>query len=98
MAKTSVARCVTVRQIRARLKLTQRTFAELLGVSVPAVQRWEAGTETPTSTAGVILRHAMHRAAMRRGGPSRDAVEAIHELLEAGKPVAALAAYLVEIT
>lgn len=36
-----------VRRIRKRLHLTQQQFAELLRVSLPSVQNWEAGRNFP---------------------------------------------------
>jgi transcriptional regulator with XRE-family HTH domain len=38
-----------VREARIRLDLTQAALARQLGVSLPTVRRWEAGTATPTS-------------------------------------------------
>lgn len=90
-------RDASVRRVRARLDLTQRQFAELLGVSVPAVQRWEAGREIPTSTAGRILTLAQARLRNHRGGTSPVVAAAIRELLNDGKPLAALVAFLSEL-
>lgn len=45
-----------VRRLRQKLKLTQRQFAERLGVSVPSVYRWENGVTQPSSMAVRALR------------------------------------------
>lgn len=39
---------VTVRSERARMKMSLRDFATLVGVSVSSVKRWEAGTSEPS--------------------------------------------------
>lgn len=40
-----------IKAIRTQYDMTQRTFAELLGVSPKAVEAWELGTRKPTGTA-----------------------------------------------
>ena len=44
-----------VKEIRARQNMTQRIFAEALGVSVKTVEAWEAGKNTPSGCASRIL-------------------------------------------
>lgn len=48
---------VTIEEIREQQKLTQREFANLLGVTEKSVQRWENGTRQPSKR---------HRAAIAR--------------------------------
>lgn len=43
---------------RARLKLSQNQFAELLGISVKTLHNWEQGRRKPTGAARVLLRVA----------------------------------------
>ena len=45
---TEIARNATLRESRAAVGVTQRQVAEALGVSIPAVCRWEDGTASPT--------------------------------------------------
>lgn len=40
-----------VHTFRERLNVTQRRAADLLGVSVPTIKRWEQGRIVPTLTA-----------------------------------------------
>lgn len=46
---------VNVSEIRASLSMTQRAFAELLGVSCRTVEAWESGRNTPTPTAKKLM-------------------------------------------
>ena len=46
---------VNVAEIRLALSMTQRAFAELLGVSRRTVEAWEAGKSTPTPTAKKLM-------------------------------------------
>ena len=46
---------VNVAEIRATLDMTQRAFAELLGVSCRTVEAWESGKSTPTPTAKKLM-------------------------------------------
>jgi putative transcriptional regulator len=45
-------------EIRRRLKLSQHTFAGLMGVSVRTVQEWEQGRREPSGPATALLRIA----------------------------------------
>ncbi|MHB8522453.1 MAG: helix-turn-helix domain-containing protein [Limisphaerales bacterium] len=45
---------------RARLKLSQGAFAELLGISVKALHNWEQGRRKPAGAARVLLRVAAY--------------------------------------
>jgi putative transcriptional regulator len=45
-------------EIRRRLKLTQHTFAGMLGVSVRTIQDWEQGRREPGGPASALLRIA----------------------------------------
>jgi len=40
-----------IREIRHKTNLTQKYFADLLGVTSKSVEAWEAGTRKPTGTA-----------------------------------------------
>jgi putative transcriptional regulator len=42
--------------IRAKLKLSQSTFAAMMGVSVRTVQDWEQGRRKPSGPAAALLR------------------------------------------
>ena len=44
-----------VKEIRTRHNMTQRIFAEALGVSVKTVEAWEADKNTPSGCASRIL-------------------------------------------
>ena len=44
-----------VKEIRLRQQMTQRLFAEALGVSVKTVEAWEAGKNTPSGCASRML-------------------------------------------
>lgn len=46
---------VSVVEIRTSLEMTQKSFAELLGVSCRTVEAWESGKSTPTPTAKKLL-------------------------------------------
>jgi DNA-binding transcriptional regulator YiaG len=45
-----------VRQVRKRLRLTQREFAGRVGVNPNTVARWERGELTVGSTAAILIR------------------------------------------
>ena len=53
-------RPIDVQKIRARLKCSQRDFADLIGVSVATLQNWEQGRRTPHGPAQALLRVAAH--------------------------------------
>ena len=44
-----------VKKIRIQHSMTQRLFAEALGVSVKTVEAWETGTNTPSGIASRLL-------------------------------------------
>ena len=44
-----------IKEIRTRQNMTQRLFAEALGVSVKTVEAWEAGTNSPSGAASRML-------------------------------------------
>ena len=46
---------VNVSEIRAALSMTQKAFAEVLGVSCRTVEAWESGKSTPTPTAKKLM-------------------------------------------
>lgn len=46
---------IDVREVRAKLALTQKAFAEAFGVSLAAVRNWEQGRRAPTGPARALL-------------------------------------------
>ena len=46
---------VDAARIRASLNMTQKAFAEVLGVSCRTVEAWESGKSTPTPTAKKLM-------------------------------------------
>ena len=46
---------VEIKEIRTSQNMTQRLFAEALGVSVKTVEAWETGTNKPSGTANRML-------------------------------------------
>ena len=44
-----------IKQLRQTLKMTQSTFAALMGVSVKTIEAWESGTNVPLGTARRML-------------------------------------------
>jgi putative transcriptional regulator len=47
--------------LRARYRLSQSEFAELLNISVRTIQQWEQGARTPTGSALTLLRIVAER-------------------------------------
>jgi DNA-binding transcriptional regulator YiaG len=56
-----------VKATRRLLGLTQREFAERVGVRPNTVHRWEAGSLTVGSTAAILIRLLAQQARERRG-------------------------------
>jgi putative transcriptional regulator len=54
----SVKEPAPVKEIRAKLKLSQSAFAGLMGVSLRTVQDWEQGRRKPSGPAATLLRIA----------------------------------------
>ncbi len=46
---------IDVARVRAKLKLSQRQFAERFGLDITAVQAWEQGRRQPDRSARVLL-------------------------------------------
>lgn len=46
---------VNAAEVRASLHMTQKAFAEVLGVSRRTVEAWESGKSTPTPTAKKLM-------------------------------------------
>jgi len=44
-----------IKEIRTRHHMTQRLFAEALGISVKTVEAWETGTNSPSGVASRML-------------------------------------------
>ncbi len=53
--KGKAAAETNVREIHSALKMTQRAFAEVLGVSRRTVEAWESGKSTPAPAAKKLL-------------------------------------------
>jgi putative transcriptional regulator len=54
-------RAESLQVVRARLRLSQREFSRLLGVSIDTLQNWEQGRRAPTGPARILLKiAAMH--------------------------------------
>ena len=51
-------RPTSVRQVRRKLKLSQREFAQVIGVSVATLRNWEQGRRKPDGPARALLRVA----------------------------------------
>ena len=49
-----------VKAIRAKLAMTQREFAMMIGVKLATVQNWEQGRRTPRGPAHALLKVASH--------------------------------------
>ena len=47
-----------VKRIRAKLKLSQSQFADLLGVSVRTLQQWEQDRQAPGAPGATLLKLA----------------------------------------
>ncbi len=57
---------MAAREVRAKMGLSQRAFAELLGVSLRTLQDWEQGRRRPAGAAQTLLRVAsQHPEALR---------------------------------
>jgi putative transcriptional regulator len=55
IAPLNVYTAAEIKEIRARHRMTQRLFAEALGVSIKTVESWEAGTNRPSGIASRLL-------------------------------------------
>lgn len=47
--------CEEIKEIRERQNMSQRLFAQALGVSIKTVEAWEAGTNIPSGVASRML-------------------------------------------
>jgi putative transcriptional regulator len=50
---------VDIKKVRARLRVSQREFALMIGVSVRTLQNWEQGRRQPEGPAKALLRVAV---------------------------------------
>ncbi len=57
----------SIRELRARLRLTQEEFAHAIAVTVSTVNRWENGHATPSKLAWRAIQSLMKK----RGAASR---------------------------
>ena len=48
-----------IKKVRARLRVSQREFALMIGVSVRTLQNWEQGRRQPEGPAKALLRVAV---------------------------------------
>ena len=55
LARKSSLPAVNVHEIRSSLSMTQKAFADVLGVSGRTVEAWESGKSTPTPTAKKLM-------------------------------------------
>ena len=46
---------VNIAKVRSKLRMTQKTFAQVLGVSPRTVEAWECGKTNPTPTAKKLI-------------------------------------------
>ena len=51
---------VEIKEIRAQHSMTQRLFAEAIGVSVKTIESWEAGKNRPSGIANRMLELLQH--------------------------------------
>ena len=54
-----------IKELRDKLKLTQRKFGDKLGVDAVTVSRWELGTQRPC----LLLHKKLRRLARKHGVP-----------------------------
>ncbi len=54
-ARKQALPAVNIREIRIDLSMTQKSFAEVLGVSCRTVEAWECGKTTPSPTAKKLI-------------------------------------------
>ncbi|WP_307833115.1 helix-turn-helix domain-containing protein [Pseudomonas sp. TH10] len=65
-ARTTEVKLSTAAEARAKVGVSQRAFAQLLGVSLRTLQDWEQGRRRPTGAAQTLLRVAsQHPEALR---------------------------------
>ena len=65
-ARTTRVELSPVAEARARVGISQRAFADLLGVSLRTLQDWEQGRRSPSGAAKTLLRIAVqHPEALR---------------------------------
>ena len=57
-ARTTRVELSVASEARAKVGLSQKAFAELLGVSTRTLQEWEQGRRSPTGAAKTLLRVA----------------------------------------
>ncbi len=53
-----------IRRVRARLRMTQKSFAHVMNISPKTVEAWEAGTKSPGPPARRLLQILSDRKAM----------------------------------
>ena len=58
-ARTTRVELSEASEARAKVGLSQKAFAELLGVSTRTLQEWEQGRRSPTGAAKTLLRVAV---------------------------------------
>jgi|InoplaM3PM_1038569.scaffolds.fasta_scaffold01197_3 putative transcriptional regulator len=56
-----------IKRIRAKLKLSQSQFAELLGIKLKTLQNWEIDRNPPSSAAEALLKAADAGLLTRKG-------------------------------
>lgn len=56
MTRVQVPEKIDVKALRARLRMTQKMFAETFGFSLDTIKHWESGRRTPESHARILLK------------------------------------------
>jgi putative transcriptional regulator len=59
LSRAWVVNPVEIKKVRARLRVSQREFALLIGVSARTLQNWEQGRREPEGPAKALLRVAV---------------------------------------
>ena len=60
IAPLHVYNCDEIKAIRQRQNMSQRLFAQALGVSIKTVEAWETGTNAPSGVANRMLELLTH--------------------------------------
>jgi len=56
LSRAPIIKPVDIKKVRARLRVSQREFALLMGVSARTLQNWEQGRREPEGPAKTLLR------------------------------------------
>lgn len=75
-----------LREIRAKLSLSQELLAERLGVSFATVNRWEAGANMPQRAAREAILKLAEEAGISADGPEATSAESLTEAADGARP------------